>query len=549
MTLLAERLKKSVTDGLRYRSIRTCTEWAKRFRVMGKPFPGPYDTKYHPWVKEMMDWDGSWVGPKSSQMGYTEVALNRTFFSIDINKVDVIYLLPKADPDASDFSAARFTPALELSPHLKSLFTEANNVGYKRAGAVSLYIRGMQSRSGVKSLPAGLMIFDELDEMPKDNVELAMHRTSGQQSFQIIKISTPTVPGHGIDKDYQTSTKEHFFFKCPRCSKFTELVYPDCIIITAESLLDPRINESHYICKECKGVLNHESKIEWLNTNPEWVKTENFDSEIRGWHIHRMYSMAASGSPVAFAKEKIAADIDPTSEQEFNNSVLGRAYVVKGAKVELEALNRCLKNYSRKDMHPIRGFRVMGIDVGTWLHYEIGEYTPEAGLTTDLNVLSNYKQITAGTVAHFEEIDPLMRDYQILACVIDANPEKRKARELQGRFPGHVFLCYYGNNHKGKQVNLNEEAKTITVDRTEWMDLAMGRFNSSRIALPRDTSEEYKNHIQNVVRKYDRDPTGNPVGVWVNTGSDHFAHARTYNEIALPIAATMTSNKNIKNFL
>ena len=81
------------------------------------------------------------VGQKAAQMGYTEWAMNMTFFHMDVKGQDVLYVLPSSD-DASDFSAARFDPALEDSEHLRNLFSNVNNVGLKRAGHSTLYVRG-----------------------------------------------------------------------------------------------------------------------------------------------------------------------------------------------------------------------------------------------------------------------------------------------------------------------------------------------------------------------------------------------------------------------
>lgn len=550
--MILNSLRARIADGLRYQSIRDAGTWATKFRVMGAPFPGNYSFKYHPWAREMLNWCGNWCGPKAAQMGYTEVALNRTFYTIDILKKDVMYVLPKAVPDAADFSAARFTPALELSAHLKQLFQDANNVGHKRAGSANLYVRGAQSRSGMKSIPASLMIFDELDEMPPENVNLGKYRMAGQQegTTQEIKISTPSLPEFGIDKVYGQSTKEHFFFKCPCCSKFTEMTYPESFVITAESLLDPRISESHYICKECKNVLPNEGKVDFL-AGGEWVKTENQDAEIRGFHIPQLYSMAHGGTPVEFAKAKLTADLDPTTEQEFFNSALGRPHVVKGARLERTLLNSLQSAYRRGDHAPVNGVRVLGVDVGTWIHYEVGEYQLTKGYTTDVNVLSNYRVLDQNKVPNFEDLDKLMRQWQIHTCVIDANPDRRKAREFSSRFPGFVYLCFYANGCKGNECNVNQEASTISVDRTNWLDASIGRFKSHRIALPADLQEEYIVHLTNLVRKYDRDHNGNPVGVWVTvgTGQDHFGHARCYAEIALPLALSLQTNKDISSFL
>ena len=61
-----------------------------------------------------------------------------------------------------------------------------------------------------------------------------------------------------------SSTQEHWVFKCPHCSKKTELIFPDCLVITAESHSDPGIKDSHLKCKECGHKLDHAQKKEFL---------------------------------------------------------------------------------------------------------------------------------------------------------------------------------------------------------------------------------------------------------------------------------------------
>jgi len=129
MTLLAEK----ITSGLKRKSVTKCSAWAEAYRVMGEPFPGPFSFKHHPWVKELHDCESEMmIGQKAAQMGYTEVALNKTFYNIDIHGRSCLYVLPKSNPDAGDFSTARFDPALELSPHLQNLFSHEYQY-YKRS--------------------------------------------------------------------------------------------------------------------------------------------------------------------------------------------------------------------------------------------------------------------------------------------------------------------------------------------------------------------------------------------------------------------------------
>jgi len=51
--------------------------------------------------------------------------------------------------------------------------------------------------------------------------------------------------------------------------------------------------------------------------------------------------------------------------------------------------------------------------------------------------------------------------------------------------------------------------------------------------LPADISLEFREHVKNLVRTYEKDEHGNPEATYVNTGPDHYAHALVYADIAL----------------
>ena len=535
-------LRERLSAGLRRTSVSTCSRWAKEFRIMGQPFPGPWSHEYHPWTKAMLDCNDDWVGQKCAQVGFTEVALNRVFYKIDVERVDCLYVLPTKTPDASDFSAARFDPALDLSDHLSALFSDVKNIGHKRAGSVNLYIRGSRSRSQLKSIPTGFIVFDEVDEMNQENISLAEERMSGQRVKQNVKISTPSIDGFGINKYFKNSTQEHWFFPCPHCGRIIELTFPENIIITAESLVDSRINDTHLICHLCKKKLDHEKKSKYL-TRGNWVEKYEQRS-LRGFHINQLYSSTVS--PPELAKSYIKAQIDPTEEQEFYNSKLGESHVVKGARITDDMIEDCIGQH--KQGARSSKFVTMGVDVGSWLHVEIDEWDFISGLNVnDINLLSRPRLICQKRVLNFEELDSLMREYGIYFVIIDANPERRKATEFCRRFHGYSRMCFYGNNVNGKELHDKPEEYSVTVDRTSWIDLALGRFKSKNIILPVDTDHEYKEHIKAPVRVYKKDADGNPVSKYVEgSNADHYAHSRTYSEIALQFAAAISQAQDMR---
>ena len=149
----------------------------------------------------------------------------------------------------------------------------------------------------MKSIPVAVLIIDELDEMDEKQIWLALERLSGHVDKSIYYISTPTIPKLGIHRQYLQGTQEHFMFKCPHCSRQTELIYPDCLEIHGEAITDPLIKTSFLKCKECKHKLDHKMKHEWL-ADAKWVPTAVVDEDHRSFHVNQLYSFAMSpGSP------------------------------------------------------------------------------------------------------------------------------------------------------------------------------------------------------------------------------------------------------------
>ncbi len=546
----------SIADGLQSRSLTNCLRWAAKRRIMTGDFSGPYSAKHHPWVKEMHNSKAPFnYSMKGAQLGITESLINLAFYTLDQLCRDVLYVLPTSK-NASDFSKSRFSPALKNSPYLKALFTDINAVELKQAGSNTLYIRGSRGDSNLKSIPVSVLLMDEIDEMSQRAISLALERLSGSLSKTVWGISTPTVPGFGIDKLYRNSTQEHFTFQCPCCSRHTELVWPDCVEIIGESISDARCIESFLKCKECGGRLEHQAKPDWLS-KAVWTPTDHgANSDIRGFTISQLYSFTVTPGELVVAHFKGFGD--EAANIEFHNSKLGKPFVGDGAKVTDDDLEAVIGGHSKEDARPRRGGErliTMSCDQGKWNYVEVAEWAFDK-YSCDLNVSAKCK-VLYETKFHEEDwniLDELMREWQILACVIDADPQIMQARHFARRFPGYVWLCRFRRGVTAKEISLVEDenhSPLIHVDRTYWHSAALGRFREPRrIILPRDVSHEYREHIKAPIRTYVKNPDdGNPVAKYISTEADHFALARVYNEIALPHAASIQTGHDISKFL
>ena len=554
---LNDILKLTFAEGVRSRTVKSCSRWAEHRRMMEAPFEGPYSFYHHPWCRAIHDSQSAFtVAMKAAQLGVTETGINRAFFTLDQLKRDVLYVLPTS-LNASDFSKARFSGALNLSPYLKNMFTDTNTVGLKSTGINSLYIRGSRGDSNLKSIPVSELVLDELDEMEQKAVWLALERLSGQVEKHVIAISTPTIPKYGIHKLFLSSTQEHFFFKCPHCGRRTELTWPDCIEIIGESVQDPRCKESFIKCKECQHPLDHSAKPIWL-ANAQWEATAtNVDpADSRGFYVNQLYSSTVSPGELVLAYHRGLGD--EAANKEFHNSKLGLPFIGTGAQVTDEMIDAALKGHTLNDPRPAMGGTrciTMGVDQGKWNYVSVMEWFVDQ-MSSDINVAAIGKLLWFGKFMEddWAMLNDLMREWQVLACVIDADPQINEARRFAKRFHGYAYLCRYRRGQSAKEIAIAEEdtgAPILTVDRTNWLSCTLGRLKTkpSRIMLPRDLTLEYREHLKSLVRTYEKDETGNPVATFVETGPDHYAHSLNYAEIALPLAASMTTGQDIKKFL
>ena len=536
----------TITDGLRAATTaHDGANWALRYRIMsGPPYPGPFTFDHHPWLRKMHTTRKTiCVGKKAAQMGYSETMLNVAFYTLDQLKRDVLYVLPNSKPDAADFSATRFDTALEASPYILQMFNNVKNVGLKRAGLRSLYIRGSRSRSSLKSLPVGEVILDEYEEFVEGALALVYERMSGQLDKQLWLVSTPMVPNLGIDKEYNESNQQHFVFGCPFCSRHTELVYPECLVITADNIGDPEIKNSHIICKECKHKLEHENKIHWLSTG--YWEAFNKNNDVDGFYINQLYSMTVQPHELAIAALK--SQINAADEQEFWNSKMGLAHIVANAAVTDEHITNALRDYVMDDPRYVGQNYVttMGIDVGGDCHYEITQYMIDnTVLTTDINYAAKARVIKAGTIKDFEEAIPLITHYKPSKIIIDDMPDTRAALKFARRWPpGLVSLCHYGTNATAREIL--DYGERITVNRTVWLDQSLGRFINGTIFIPKDIPQWYKNHVKALVRVYTKNADGEATSFYKSTGNDHGGHARNYSEIALKLAFNQGAIENM----
>jgi len=82
MNPLLQNVLQPMIEGMRSRTLTSCSRCAEHRRIMGAPFNGPYGFTRHPWCREIHDSKAGWtIAMKAAQLGVTETGINRAFYT------------------------------------------------------------------------------------------------------------------------------------------------------------------------------------------------------------------------------------------------------------------------------------------------------------------------------------------------------------------------------------------------------------------------------------------------------------------------------------
>ena len=437
----------------------------------------------------------------------------------------ILYLFPSKS-DVTDFSKSRIDPLIEENPDtiakwIKRTSKDADAANIKRIWDSFLYLRGMKSRVGLKSVPADMVVFDELDEAPQNAVDMAMERMAHSDFKHVLMLSNPTLPDYGIDKQFHNTDQNFWLLKCKKCNRWTNLVetFPECLV--------PINGKVIRACVKCGAELDP--------AHGEWVPKKPSVTEKRGYQYSQLYSHYVS--PLEILTKFHETD----NLTDFYNLKIGIAYVEAENRLNIPQVLKLSADHENQASDP--GPCSMGVDQGKDIHVVIGKR----------NGAMAGKIVHLGIYKDFEELDIMMKNFNVARCIIDALPETRKAREFADRFKGKVWLSYYNKHQKGNYA-WNELELIVQSNRTESLDASHREILNEDIILPRHDAGakncivyNFAEHLANIAKKLVEEEvrdqkgikhkTGSKRYIYVKLGPDHFRHAFNYEAMARQFGA------------
>lgn len=401
--------------------------------------------------------------------------------------------------------------------------------------------------------------FDEIDRMhPK--VMIAFNETLSSSAYGWRRdVSTPSLPGVGVNASFKDSDQQHWFMKCPHCGHWFTLIhdFPKCVVpLSTDSRGVPNHNlhlshsfinedDTHaYICLKCKNFVSDETRIKGI-----WRPLYEYKTAVRGYQISQLFCPWITASQVEKKRE------DYNLEQLFENYVIGRPYLGDNVMLTDADIMRCVDNSLTNPYDIRRDDVAQGVDWGntSWgVNACQHPDNPEKIILLDIWNMSDkdsqHSEDGRRDNPHVRITGEKMRQWDVRRGVFDAGYGKDRNWELIQDFPSKVFSCFYPNlsqaNNKNMEDVWNEDDHKVSVDRTNTLLIMTKAFRDGKVVIPAWVANNplfgtFKKHLTNLVMvrdiETDEKTKKEIITLRVGTlpGGDHFGHAMNYLTIAL----------------
>ena len=515
-----------------YRSAgQSFSEWCQGIMVDGHQF----SFKGREYLREPYGDNHIWqVKQKATQVGGTVEEMLRSLYGLIVRGFrNILYYFPSAN-NVTDFSQARIGPMIEENPeYIQKHVRETNRANLRQFGGGFLHLLGMRSVMSVKSIPAGMLIFDEFDEAPQLSFDKAMERIGGVLEGEgdppeVRLISNPSLPDFGVSRLFEQTDQRYWQLICPSCGHYNCLEDQFLSWVNDKGSPAPLVEvngRTIRACAKCRSELDP--------VQGEWVAKCPSVTDKRGYHYTELWSQTIMHSPANILAKYYTA-LETGNLQDFFNLVIGIGYVEAENRLsEEEILALCGSEGIQS--HSYGAPCVMGVDDNAReLHVVIGRRSG-----------NNIGIMYIGTVKEWDELDGLMESFNVGLCVVDAVPDAHSSQTFVHRHKGRGFRHFYSRHQKGSYA-WNEKDYQVQTNRTESLDASHNVLRKGGIILPKrcKVTEEFAKHCHNTARKLEEEEetdkktgmkrkTGNKVYIWVKLGVDDYRHAFNYFCIAL----------------
>ena len=253
-----------------------------------------------------------------TQLGKSTALLALMGYVIDHEPGPMMMVMPTLDT-ARKFSKQRIAPLIQSNSMLRARVSEAkarstdNTALTKSFTGGMLVITGANAPAGLASMPAKVMLFDEVDDYPEDAggqgdpVEIATARQDTFARRKRVKSSSPKRPkGRSpIERAFLSGTQCSYFVPCPHCELMQVLEWANL-----QWLKDPvpQPETAAYACRGCGALIDEHFKP-WMLERGEWRAAQP-GARTRTYRLSSLYSPLGWLSWASLVRQWIEAQRD-----------------------------------------------------------------------------------------------------------------------------------------------------------------------------------------------------------------------------------------------
>lgn len=509
--------------------------WVESRRTLkGKPFSFQ-DRNYL--LQPYRDESQQLLFMKGRQVEMSEFSMNWLLNKLDRHPYTFgLHAFPRS-AQAQKFSKQRLASAITDSRYIKEWYDKLNSELIMRKFIKEEDVNGLvpynfyilagtwESRKDTvadasRGVTLDFIVYDERQDHP-DDVETVLGEGASHSEFkQTITLGTPKLPGIQFDQQWNCSDKKYWHVTCEHCN-YTSPITMDNILDSGKFDDGP---DYYYGCPHCKQPLNRNNGV-WMATNPQRRP------EYSGYHINQLMVCWMDAEEIMRKKNS------PTySRRRFYNEVMGESYGGDDIPITVAMMEECGKNDYRLGQIGDKERIYCGIDWGAksylWIHnkqhrlidlYIADQSDPRDHPIAFAKHISKYKQY-------------------VKKVVCDAGPDITRYYSLRDELKrlgvtNQVFACYYATPPAKTDVQWDEKKMIVTVGRSEAIECVIDEIHDANLVLPGyDLSNEKVDtaieHFTNIAAEKMENKSGNSFIMYVDTGPDHFLHAKVYADIA-----------------
>jgi hypothetical protein len=482
---------------------------------------------------------------KASQLGVSELIVRIVLALLaKLSGRHAMYTLPDLQ-FAKKFSPTRFDPVITASPRLQSLLADdPNSNTIKRIGDSYLYIGGAHSERQSISVPASILVHDEVAYSNQEVLGTYSSRLGHLEEGQeiVYEFSTPLLPEHSIHKSFLQGTQESYAIYHRACNQWVILDPIKSIripnldlpleLLTKADVTENLANISNaYIeCPHCHNPISQENLQD--HQTRAWIP-HNQTASYRSFDANFLV-LPAIKTPAKVLKDRL----NYGSTEKWLNFAIGRPADSSDNRITETAIERAF-SLNPSDYPTIPAYSVLGMDVGKTCHLTVATPINDTLIIVHTELVKQDSDNNSSTT--FVE---RYKQFKAVQGVIDAGPEFTVTTNAQGQLPyNQVWGCYFTRGRGKSNLEFFEQKDvdgTVLAQRTRALDEFASDFNHGRILFRKDDPNILliKAHLRALARITEKDVAGEDVSRWISASSDdHFFFSLFYAWLAYQMIA------------